>query len=73
MDEKAKNRKKSELLMASKDSIFADVLGAVTIIIQSVIPEFIVLISYRTCADCGFIIGEGLVKANSALGIFICL
>jgi hypothetical protein len=38
MDEKAANRTKSELLMASKDSLFTDVLGAVTVIIQSVIP-----------------------------------
>ena len=42
MDEKAANRKKSELLMVSKDSLFIDVLGAVTIIIQSVIPNFII-------------------------------
>jgi hypothetical protein len=42
MDEKAANRKKSELLMVSKDFLFADVLGVVTIILQSVIPDFII-------------------------------
>jgi len=42
MDEKAANRKKSELLMVTKDSLFTDVIGAVTIIIQSVIPDFII-------------------------------
>lgn len=73
MDEKAVNRKKSELLMVNNDSSFIDVLGAITITIQSVTPDLSFLISDRTCADCGFIIGEGLVKANSALGVFICL
>ncbi len=47
--------------------------GIITVIIQSVIQVIAILIWCRTCADCGFIIGEGLVKANAALGVFICL
>jgi hypothetical protein len=73
LDEKEENAKKSDMLMVIQSTdlglMSRDCYNCHTIGIS--IGSF--LIWCRTCADCGFIIGEGLVKANAALGVFICL
>ena len=74
LDERAENAKKSQMLMVFDSSLLADGDRGFynSHIIGMPIMDFS-LITSRTCADCGFIISEGLVKANAALGVFICL